>query len=61
MAHPVMTALRLVAAVAIGGAVTYFWMTMREETDMMLLAGVGIVTTLVSYSLLYMWGKGGGS
>ncbi len=61
MANTIMNILRFVAAIIIGGGIAYFWMTIRNETDTMLLTGVGIISTLISYALLYMFGKGGGN
>ncbi len=57
----IMNAIRFIAALLIGTGVVYMWITVRGETDNMILAGVGIGTTLISYVLLYMLGKGGGS
>ncbi len=59
-AKTVMNVLRFIAAVIIGGGVAYMWMTIRNETDTTLLAGIGVASTFISFVLLYMFGKGGG-
>lgn len=61
MANPIMNALRFIVAVAFGIGLAYFWMTTRNEADYVLLGGIGVVTTVITYTLLYMFGKGGGS
>ncbi len=56
-----MNVLRFIAAVVIGIGVAYMWMTIRNEADINLLAGIGVASTLISFLLLYLLGKGGSS
>ncbi|MEW6528874.1 MAG: hypothetical protein AB1391_03225 [Candidatus Micrarchaeota archaeon] len=60
MASTIMNILRFIVALLIGAGITYFWMIIRTETDINLLAGIGIASTLISYALLYVFGKSGG-
>jgi hypothetical protein len=61
MASSLMTAVRFIAAAVVGYGVAYMWSTIRVEDDITILAGVGIGTTLMTFVLLYMFGKGSGS
>lgn len=60
MASPLMNALRLIAAAIMGYAVAYMWLSIRPEDDITVVAGVGVVSAIIIYILLYMFGKGGG-
>lgn len=60
MASAFMNAARLIISVAGGIAMAYFWMIMRGEGDIPLLVGIGIITTIMVYTLLHFLGKGSG-
>ncbi len=57
----ILNLLRLIAAAVVGYGIAYMWMSIRAEEDIMLLAGIGMVSGVLTYALLYMFGKGGGS
>lgn len=73
MSKTILNAIRFIAAALFGAAIVYIWSSQYGERELifgnvlimagdpMLLAGIGITATLVSYFLLYMFGKGGGN
>ena len=60
MASGLITALRGIVSVVAGIGMAYIWTILRDETDWMILAGVGAVTALMVFALLHFLGKGSG-
>lgn len=60
MSKTVVNVLKFIAAAVVGYGIAYGWMIMRNETDLTILGGVGIATTVITFALLYMFGKAGG-
>ena len=61
MSKKVLNALRFIAAAIAGYAVYYMWSSIRMEDDWTIAVGVGLVSMVIAFLLLFFMGKGGGS
>ena len=60
MAKTLINALRAIAGIVAGYGVFYMWTSVRPGDDFLLTIGVGVVTAVLVFALLYLMGKGGG-
>ena len=57
MSSGLMSAVKLLISIVVGGGLAYFWSTLRPEDTIEVLAGVGVVTALAAFTSLYFMGK----
>ncbi|MDD5337229.1 MAG: hypothetical protein PHS02_01985 [Candidatus ainarchaeum sp.] len=61
MPKKLLNALRFIAAAIAGYAVYYMWSSIRVDDDWTISVGVGLITVVIAFLLLFFMGKGGGS
>jgi hypothetical protein len=59
VAKTLINALRAIAGLVAGYGIYYMWMSVRPEDDIFLAIGVGVVTAILVFVLLFLMGKGG--
>lgn len=57
MSSGLINAVKLILSIVIGGALAYFWSTLRPEDSIEILAGVGAVGAIAAFTSFYFMGK----